>query len=291
MHLDDYQREANLTDQRSGRDEEALVFPLLGLASEVGSLVNQYKRRVRDGEAHALFSERVAEELGDVMWYVANLAGKLDFSLETIANLNLRRIRERWPIPDAPAPSRFLDEDFPEGERLPRLMSVRFVETEEEGRPRVRIWSADEMLGDPLSDMAWEDDAYRFHDAFHLTYAALLGWSPITRAFFNRQRESNPLLREIEDSGRAKVIEEAISAIVFEYARKASFLEGVEHVDFTLLQTIKEMVSGLEVRIRTARDWEHAILRSYEVWRELRYHHGGSVHIDLVARSIEFEPA
>ena len=55
MNLDEYQERANQTDQRPGRDEAALAFPLMGLASEVGSLLNQYKKRVRDGEAHALF--------------------------------------------------------------------------------------------------------------------------------------------------------------------------------------------------------------------------------------------
>src|SRR5438132_5768138 len=111
MELNAYQIKANRTDRRPGRVEGALVFPLIGLASEVGSLVNQYKKRVRDGEAHALFTERVAEELGDVMWYVANLAAKLDLELEDVADLNLRRIAERWPT-DGDQPSRLLDDDF-----------------------------------------------------------------------------------------------------------------------------------------------------------------------------------
>ena len=81
MELNEYQSLANRTDQRPGKDDQALVFPLIGLASEVGSLTNQYKKRVRDGEAHSLFSDRVAIELGDILWYTSNLAAKLGFVL------------------------------------------------------------------------------------------------------------------------------------------------------------------------------------------------------------------
>lgn len=288
MDLNDYQREATRTDQRPGKDEAALIFPLIGLASEIGSVLSQFKKRVRDGEAHALFSERIAEELGDILWYAANLASKLDLDLQSIAELNLRRTRERWPVEGEEEPSRLLDDDFPEAEQLPRNVSVEFHQVTESDRKRVRLISNGKQLGDPLWDMSWEEDDYRFHDAFHLTYAALLGWSPIARWYFGRQRISNPRFREVEDSGRAKVIEEAVAAVIFEYARSQRFLEGVEHVDFALLQTVRNMTSGLEVRVRTFREWEHAIIRSFAMWRSLRTHAGGTLHLDLYSRSVDF---
>jgi NTP pyrophosphatase (non-canonical NTP hydrolase) len=287
VNLDEYQERANLTDQRPGNDEGALVFPLLGLASEVGSLLNQYKKRVRDGEAHALFSDRVAEELGDIMWYVANLTEKLDLSLNELAELNLRRVGERWPVQGSTQPALLLDDDYDEAERLPRTTSVTFVEAEEEGRPRVRLLWDGNPIGNPISDMAWDPDSYRYHDAFHLTYAAMLGWSPISRFLFSRQR-SRPQFREVEDSGRAKVVEEAVSILAFNYAQKERFLDGVDHVDFSLLRMITDMVSGYEVRIRTVRDWEQAILRSFEMWRLLSANHGGVLQLDMLARTISF---
>ncbi len=231
MELNEYQRLANETDQRPagvGDDGDAvLVFPLMGLASEVGSLVTQYKKRVRDGDAHALFTDRVAEELGDVMWYVANLSAKLDLDLEEIAALNLKRITERWPTEDASVPAKLLDDDYPTEEQLPRLATVRFEEVEVDGRMKLRLSSEGTKLGDELTDMNYDDDGYRFHDAFHLTYAAMLGWSPVARSFFKTKRGSDPRVREIEDGGRAVVIEEAISALVFDYARQQRYLEGV----------------------------------------------------------------
>ncbi len=287
MDLDTYQHLANRTDQRPGTDEQALAFPLLGLAAEVGSLVNQYKKRVRDGDAHEMFSHRAAAELGDILWYVANVAHKLGYPLDSIASENLRRINERWPAEEDHMPALLLDDDFPPNEQLPRLVDITFTEVREsDGTLHVRLSSEGNTLGNPLSDMAWVEDEYRYHDAFHLTYAAVLGWSPVTRAFFGRQRASNPRFREVEDSGRAKVIEEAIAALVFEYARDEQYLQNVDAVDFSLLETVQRITGRLEVRARTTRDWEHALLRSFEIWRQLRSQKGGVVRLDLRARTI-----
>lgn len=294
MELNEYQRRANLTDQRPGqvakKGDDVLVFPLMGIASEVGSLVTQYKKRVRDGESHSLFTDRVSEKLGDILWYVANFAHKAGLELDDIAALNLKRIDERWPAEDSQQPAKLLDDDFPAEEQLPRRVSVLFEEVEVDGEMKLRISAEGSQLGDYLTDMNYDDDGYRFHDAFHLTYAALLGWSPISRKFFGTKRHSNPRLKEIEDGGRAGVIEEAISAHVFAYAAEEKFLKGVPHLDSELLRNITGMVSHLEVRTRTVAEWEKAIFRSYEIWRALRDHRGGTVSLDLPTRAIEYKP-
>jgi len=268
VDLNEFQREANRTDQRPGRDEGALIFPVIGLSSEIGSLVRHVKKRLRDGDAHELFSEEMAEELGDVLWYVANLATKLDLSLTEVAERNLGKVRDRWPVESGGGHPPLSDERYPEAERLPRRTSVRFVEEREGDRAVVRLFGADgEQLGNQLTDNAYEDDGYRFHDVFHLTFAAMLGWSPVTRFFFGVKRDSDPGVREVEEGGRATVIEEGIAAFVFDYARRERFLEGVQHVDFALLSTIRRLASHLEVGDRTAREWERAILCSFEMWR------------------------
>lgn len=293
MDLNEYQREANRTDQRPGRDEgEALLFPVIGLSSEVGSLVRHVKKRLRDGDAHELFSEEMVEEMGDVLWYVANLSQKLGLELDEVAQRNLHKIRGRWPQNGAGLPLPIGDEAFPAEEQLPRKTSVRFVESNEGDATIVRLFGPDgKQLGNQLTDNAYEDDGYRFHDVFHLSYAAMLGWSPITRFFFNAKRSSDPKVREVEDGGRATVIEEAISAFVFDYGRNERFLEGVRHVDFSLLTTIQRLVSRLEVRSKTAHEWEMTILRGFDVWRELNANRGGTVHLDLLNRTIDLAPA
>ncbi len=291
MDLNDYQQEANRTDQRPGDDEGALLFPVIGLSSEVGSLVRHVKKRLRDGDAHKLFNAQMAEELGDVLWYVANLAEKLGLGLDEIAQQNLRKVAGRWPRDGQTLPLPIGDEHFPEHERLPRQTHVRFVESQDGEKTVVRLFGPDgKQLGSQLTDNAYEDDGYRYHDVFHLSYAAMLGWSPLTRLFFGAKRNSDAKVREVEDGGRATVIEEAISAFVFEYGRDEQFLDGVEHVDFSLLQAIIRLVSRLEVRDRSAHEWEQTILRGFAIWRELYAARGGIVHLDLEARAIEFEP-
>jgi len=289
MKLNDFQREANRTDQRPGSDEGALLFPVIGLSSEVGSLVRHVKKRLRDQDAYELFAGEMADELGDVLWYVANLAEKLGVGLDEIAMANLRKIRSRWPAAGDTLPLPPPDDTFPVSEQLPRRTSVTFREEAVDGRIKVHLYGPDgASLGDPLTDNAYDDDGYRFHDVFHLAYAAMLGWSPITRFFFDVKRNSDQRVREVEDGGRATVIEEAIAAFVFDYARHERFLEGVQHIDFSLLTTIRRLVSRLEVADRTAHEWERSILRSFDVWRTLHAHRGGTVYLDLLERTIDF---
>jgi hypothetical protein len=146
----------------------------------------------------------------------------------------------------------------------------------------------DEQIGAALTDNSYDPDGYRFHDVFHLTFAAMLGWSPVIRSLLKRKRRSNPKLDEVEDGGRAVVIEEGIAALVFAYARNHAWLEGVTKLDYDLLRTIHNMTAHLEVRNRSTAEWEAAILRAYELWRPIVRNGGGRLHIDTLAGTISF---
>jgi NTP pyrophosphatase (non-canonical NTP hydrolase) len=78
MDLDEYQRAAEATDVRPDPSDPAL--PLLGLAGEVGSLVTEYKARLRDGDLYTRFDVEVREDLGDLLWYAATVARTLGLS-------------------------------------------------------------------------------------------------------------------------------------------------------------------------------------------------------------------
>ncbi|GEM_PF-44893 len=137
MELRDYQREALATDQVPGEGGAALIVPLLGLAGEAGTLLSEYKKYLRDGEAHRLHKERVAEELGDLWWYLSNVASKYGLDLGAIAEANLAKIRSRWPRrshvrPDPTAAPTF-DAGFPDQERLPRQFEVAIHEVQAGG--------------------------------------------------------------------------------------------------------------------------------------------------------------
>lgn len=102
-------------------------------------------------------------------------------------------------------------------------------------------------LGNPLSDNAYESDGDRYHDVFDLAYAAVLERSPMMRQLTNRKCKSNKQVEQVEDGGRAIAIEEGISALAFGCAHDHAYLEGVNHIDYGVLRTIKQLTSHLKV--------------------------------------------
>ena len=292
MDFQEYQAEAAKTDDLP--DDTALLVAFLGIGGEAGSLLTEYKKRLRDGAAHQRFPAAVVEELGDVLWYVATVATRLNLDLAEVAATNLAKTRDRWGsgeeegfgglTPGLP------DAGFPLGEQLPRHFRVRFEETTEAGRKVVVLSDATgDDVGNRLKDNAYDDDGYLFHDAMHLAHLAVLGWSPVFRALLEKKRRSNRMTDEVEDGGRAIVIEEAVVAFAYEYARDHANLEGVTKLDYQLLRTIKSLTNGLEVGRWSLRDWERAILQGFDVWRDLLKRGGGTVVCDMEARSIALE--
>ncbi len=155
-----------------------------------------------------------------------------------------------------------------------------------DGKPRVRVFVNGEQVGNDLTDNFYDPDGYRYHDVFHLAFAGVLGWSPITRSILKRQRRSNPEVDEVEDGGRAKAIEEGISALIFRYAKDHNWLEGTQGVSCELLRTIKSMTAHLEVSRRSSGDWEQAIIKGFEVWRQVKKRGGGTLLVDLDQRGL-----
>ncbi len=287
MHLGDYQRRTRRTDQRQGAEPEDVIAHLLGLVSEVGSVAAQYRKTLRDGAAHLEAKSRMREELGDALWYLAAMATTLDLDLEDVAVANLERTADRW-LGSEPGRRVLFDAAFPEQERLPRRARFDFVtHVDPQGRAVTRLLLDGRQVGDALTDAAHVSDGYRFHDAFHLAHAALLGWSPLLRKLLGTKRRSDPRIDEAEDGGRAIVIEEGVAALVFAYAASHDYLRGVQRLDQHLLETIRRLVAPLEVSIRSAADWEQAILAGFRVWNHLRDHDGGSVLLEMERGTLE----
>jgi NTP pyrophosphatase (non-canonical NTP hydrolase) len=96
MDLQAYQERSRETARypRAGADA---LYPTLGLCGEAGEVAEKVKKVLRDNdgrfdpEAVAL----IALELGDVLWYVAQLATELDLRLEDIAEQNLAKLASR----------------------------------------------------------------------------------------------------------------------------------------------------------------------------------------------------
>lgn len=72
-----------------------IVYPALGLAGESGEVADKVKKIYRDGRDDAHFRAEIAKEIGDVLWYCANLAEDLGFTLQQIAEMNIYKLQCR----------------------------------------------------------------------------------------------------------------------------------------------------------------------------------------------------
>ena len=288
MELREYQARARSTEQKPSAEGADLTVPLLGLAGEVGELLNEYKKRLRDGDAHVRFKDHVAEELGDLLWYVAETAGKFGLDLEDVAERNLEKTAARWGGSAAHMKPRVFDAEFPPDERIPRQFVAHFRQLVGPDRSlRIRVFVNGRQMGQELTDNAYEADGYRFHDVFHLACAAVLGWSPVTRRNLGCKRKSDPIIDEVEDGGRAIVTEEGVSAFVFAYASNHDAMK-VRSIDYDLLKSIRVATAKFEVGVCTTGEWERAILLGYDVWRQMEENQSGKVRVNLDARLIEY---
>ena len=289
MHLARYQQAARKTLQPHTPGTDPLTVPLLGLLGEAGSVATAYKKRMRDGSGSGPTKQQLREELGDVLWYIAALTDRLDLSLEDIAAASLEKAKDRWRATPAAERIRF-DADYPPHEQLPRHTTVTFTPTPgPDGRTLIVLTREDGTpAGDPLTSASHVEDDYRFHDAFHLAHAAVLGWSPVSRFLLGCKRRSRPGVDEAEDGGRAIAIEEGISALVFSYGARHNYFEDVRHIDHELLNTINHMTAHLEVSVQRTADWEKAIMTGYTAWRQLRKHNGGQLRLNLEQQQLMF---
>jgi NTP pyrophosphatase (non-canonical NTP hydrolase) len=95
MELSEYQR---LSRRTAGYPREAwLAYPALGLAGEAGEVAEHAKKVIRD-DGGSVSEERkaaMAKELGDVLWYVAQIATEIELDLDEIAEGNLAKLLSR----------------------------------------------------------------------------------------------------------------------------------------------------------------------------------------------------
>ncbi|MFN0008313.1 MAG: pyrophosphatase [Planctomycetota bacterium] len=224
------------------------------------------------------------------VWSVlTTVSREVQVPLQAAAEGNTRKIESRWPSEHIYAG--LFDDDCPEEEQLPRRLDVEFRERAR-GQQRIMILRCNGInFGDQLTDNIRDPDGYRYHDVFHFAHAVHLGWSPVVRALLRCKRKSSPKLDEGEDGARAVILEEAISAIVFSRAKERNFFEGLEHLDYDLLKTIKEFVQGYEVERVPLWQWETAILDGYATFRRLLANRGGRAILDLRTRQLTYMPS
>jgi NTP pyrophosphatase (non-canonical NTP hydrolase) len=99
MDMRYYQRKTGETAFYPRDAKTALCYLSLGLCGESGEVAEKLKKIIRDSDSEMELSaeqkQNIAKELGDVLWYVAQLSGQLGFDLGEIAEMNLQKLRDR----------------------------------------------------------------------------------------------------------------------------------------------------------------------------------------------------
>lgn len=255
---------------------------LLALAGKVGQLLENFSNRRFDTNRDALSADLV-----EIFRALVAAADDADVSLDEAARRNIAKTLSRWPIDRKWDPP--YDDDFDEDERLPRRIVMVFKEKDVGGKKYVIQQCNGINIGDRLTDNRLEQDDYRFHDVFHLAYAAILGWSPVIRALFKVKRKSRPEIDENQDGARAILIEEGVSTWIFNHALRNQHFRSIDSLDYSLLKAVRELVKGYEVESRPHWQWELAILEGFRVFREVCAHRGGTVIADLNEHIITFK--
>ena len=91
MDFRDYQKLSRKTAIYPQKGKN-FIYPTLGLAGEAGEVAEKIKKVLRDNQGiiDQPRKEEIAKELGDVLWYLAQIATELGLSLEEVAKDNLK---------------------------------------------------------------------------------------------------------------------------------------------------------------------------------------------------------
>ncbi len=108
MDLNEYQRLASMTaiyenavDKRYKcgctecnklKDNEKIMYSLLGISSEVGELHGKIKKYIRGDKEHSSLVVDIKKELGDILWYLSDICRRYGFSLENVARENIEKL-------------------------------------------------------------------------------------------------------------------------------------------------------------------------------------------------------
>lgn len=261
--------------------DEQFEHGVIALAGKVGRLLDDVASDRVEKNRDVLSSHMV-----EIFRALIRAANDADISLEQAVRYNVSKVTSRWPIKPIYPP--LFDEGWDPDEQIPRRIEMLIAEKTVGGKTFVVQRCNGINIGDRLTDNKAEQDDYRFHDVFHLAYAAILGWSPVTRSLFKVKRKSDPRVDENEDGARAALIEEGIATLVFNHAQRLNFYAETG-LEYDLLTAIREFVKGYEVEACPLWLWEEAILEGFKAFRYLKQHRSGLVVADLSSRKLFVE--
>lgn len=94
MRINEYQELARRTQREDLKPAERLQHALYGLASEVGEIHAIYQKKY---QGHAVRTEKVIDEVGDLLWFAGELCDCLGVKMEYVCEANIAKLRKRYP--------------------------------------------------------------------------------------------------------------------------------------------------------------------------------------------------
>ena len=95
MTINEYQKLAMTTLNPDLDKKDVLINGVMGLCGESGEVIDIVKKHLAQG--HELDKEKIIKELGDVAWYMAEIATVLDVELEEVLVQNIEKLKKRYP--------------------------------------------------------------------------------------------------------------------------------------------------------------------------------------------------
>ena len=95
MTINEYQKLAMTTLNPELDKKDVLINGVMGLCGESGEVIDIVKKHLAQG--HELDKEKIIKELGDVAWYMAEIATVLDVELEDVLVQNIEKLKKRYP--------------------------------------------------------------------------------------------------------------------------------------------------------------------------------------------------
>ena len=95
MTINEYQQLALRTLNPELERRDVLINGVMGLCGEAGEAIDLVKKHLAQG--HPLDAARLAAELGDVAWYLAETAHAIGYDLETVLRMNIEKLERRYP--------------------------------------------------------------------------------------------------------------------------------------------------------------------------------------------------
>lgn len=95
MTINEYQKLAMTTLNPALSSKDVLINGVMGLCGESGEAIDLVKKHLAQG--HELNKEQLAKELGDIAWYLAETATAIGYPLEEILQMNIDKLKKRYP--------------------------------------------------------------------------------------------------------------------------------------------------------------------------------------------------